>query len=156
MSNTIVNEIITNGTLVAPACAWAIAQLLKPFFSLIQGKGLQFRYLLGSGGMPSSHSAFVTALATAVALTAGFGSVAFGITFALALVVMYDAAGVRQSVAQQSTVLNRIIRELRLKRPMTELESDLRELVGHTPFQVVAGAALGIGIAWLLIAVIGI
>ncbi len=151
-----IHEIITNGALVVPIYAWAVAQLVKTFVSLLQGKGMGLRYLLGSGGMPSSHSAFVTALATAVAIIEGFGSVAFGITVVVALVVMYDAAGVRQSVAKQSTVLNRILKELKFRRPMTELESDLRELVGHTPFQVIAGAALGVAVAWLWSAIAGI
>ena len=150
-----VYEIITNKALVIPVCAWAVAQVAKTLVSLLQGKGLNLRYLLGSGGMPSSHSAFVTALATAVARLEGFGSVAFAICVILALVVMYDAAGVRQSVARQSVVLNRIVKELRLKRPMVGLGSDLRELVGHSAFQVIAGAALGIAIAWLWIAIAG-
>ncbi len=93
---------------------------------------IHLRYLVISGGMPSSHSAFVSALATSVALIEGLGSVAFGISAILALVVMYDAAGVRQSVGKQSVVLNRIIRELRLRRPIAELERDLREFIGHT------------------------
>ncbi|MFC1893445.1 divergent PAP2 family protein [Chloroflexota bacterium] len=151
-----VYEIITNKALVTPICAWVVAQTIKTLVSLFQGKGFDLGLLLGSGGMPSAHSAFVTALATAVAMIEGFGSVAFAITTILALIVMYDAAGVRQSVAQQSTVLNRIIEEIKLRRPMTELESDLRELMGHTPFQVVAGAALGIAIAWLWLALAGI
>ena len=147
------HEITTNMALVVPICAWAVAQLAKIFTSLLQGKGLDLRYLSGSGGMPSAHSAFVTALATSVAMIQGLGSVAFGITVILALVVMYDAAGVRQSVSQQSTVLNRVVEELRLRRPMAELGSDLRELVGHTPFQVITGAALGIAVAWLWITI---
>ena len=85
----------------------------------------------------------------------GVGSVTFAISAVLALVVMYDAAGVRQSVGRQSTIINRIVRELRLGRRVTELESDLRELVGHTPFQVFTGAALGIAIAWLWITIAG-
>ena len=151
-----VDEILTNKSLIIPICAWAVAQLAKPFVSFLQGKGLNLRYLLGSGGMPSSHSAFVTSLATAVAMLEGFGSVAFAICVILALVVMYDAAGVRQSVARQSIVLNRIVKELRLRRPMVEVGSDLRELVGHSAFQVTAGAALGIAVAWLWIAIAGV
>ena len=151
-----VYEILTNKALVIPICAWAVAQLAKPLVSFLQGKGLNLRYLLGSGGMPSSHSAFVTALATSVAMLEGFGSVAFAICVILALVVMYDAAGVRQSVTRQSIVLNRIVEELRLRRPMVGLGSDLRELVGHSAFQVTAGAALGIAIAWLWIVIAGI
>ncbi len=144
-------EIITNQVLVAPLCAWAVAQLLKVFITLVKDKRLDLRYLVISGGMPSAHSALVSALATSVAIVQGLGSVAFGITAILALVVMYDAAGIRQSVGLQSVVLNRIVKELRSRRPMAELERDLREFIGHTPFQVIAGAALGIIVAWLWI-----
>lgn len=148
-------EIITNKVLIIPLCSWAIAQLLKLILVLIQKKQLDLRYLVISGGMPSSHSAIVSALATSVALIEGLGSVAFGISAILALVVMYDAAGVRQSVGKQSVVLNRIIRELRLRRPITELERDLREFIGHTSFQVIAGGLLGIVVAWLWLAIAG-
>ena len=147
-------ELITNKILVIPICAWAISQLLKVIVVLIQKKQLDLRYLVISGGMPSAHSAFVSALATAVALIEGLGSAAFGISAILALVVMYDAAGVRQSVGKQSVVLNRIIRELRFRRPVIELERDLREFIGHTSFQVMVGGLLGIFIAWLWIAIL--
>ena len=142
-------EIITNKVLVAPLCAWAVAQLLKVFITLVKDKRLDLRYLVISGGMPSAHSALVSALATSVAIIQGLGSIAFGITAILALVVMYDAAGIRQSVGLQSVVLNRIVQELKSRRPIAELERDLREFIGHTPFQVFAGAALGIIVAWL-------
>ena len=99
--------------------------------------------------MPSSHTALVCSLAAAVAMIQGFGSVAFGITAILAAVVMYDAAGVRQAVSRQSIILNRIVKELRERRPRDEVERELREFIGHTPFQVIAGAALGIFVAWL-------
>ena len=148
-------EIITNKVLIIPICSWTIAQLLKVIVILIQKKQLDLRYLVISGGMPSSHSAFVSALATSVALIQGLGSVAFGISAIFALVVIYDAAGVRRSVGQQSVVLNRIIRELRLRRPLTELGRDLREFVGHTQFQVIIGALLGIVIAWSWLAIAG-
>jgi len=148
-------EIITNKVLIIPLCSWAIAQLLKLILVLIQKKRLDLRYLVISGGMPSSHSAIVTALATSLALSEGLGSVAFAISAILALIVMYDAAGVRQSVGKQSVVLNRIIRELRLRRPITELERDLREFIGHTSFQVIAGGVLGAVVAWLWFTVAG-
>lgn len=148
-------EILTNKVLIIPVCSWAIAQLLKVIIVLIRKRQLDLRYLVVSGGMPSSHSAFVSALATSVALIEGLGSVAFGISAILALVVMYDAAGVRQSVAKQSVVLNRIIHELRLRRTMTELERDLREFIGHTSFQVIVGGLLGVAVAWLWIATAG-
>ena len=142
-------EIITNQALVIPASAWAIAQLLKVFVVLAREKRLDLWFLVRGGGMPSSHTALVCALAATVAMMQGFDSVAFGITAILAIVVMYDAAGVRQAVSQQSIVLNRIVKELRDKRPRGEVERDLREFIGHTPFQVIAGAALGIFVAWL-------
>jgi len=146
-------EIITNKVLVIPICAWAIAQLVKTSIVLLQGKGLDFRYLVSSGGMPSAHSAVVTALATTVGMVHGFWSAVFGIAVILALVVMYDAAGVRQSVSRQSVVLSRIVHELRLRQPITRLEADMRELIGHTPFQVIVGAVLGIAVAWLWITI---
>lgn len=145
-------EIIANKVLVACACAWAVAQFLKVVVTLVREKRFDLRYLVSSGGMPSSHSAAVGALVVSIAMLEGLGSVAFSIAVVLALIVMYDSAGVRQSVGQQSIVLNRIIQELRFRRPMAELERDLRELLGHTPFQVIVGAALGALIAWLWIA----
>ncbi len=148
-------EIITNEVLIIPICSWAIAQLLKVVIILLQKKQLDLRYLVISGGMPSSHSAFVSALATSVALIQGLSSVAFGISAIFALVVIYDAAGVRRSVGQQSIVLIRIVRELRLRRPLTELGRDLREFVGHTQFQVIIGALLGIVTAWSWLAIAG-
>ena len=148
-------EIITNKVLIIPICSWAIAQLLKVIFVLIQKRQLDLHYLVISGGMPSAHSALVSALATSVALIQGLGSVAFGISAILALVVMYDAAGVRQSVGKQSVVLNRIIRELKFRRPIIELGRDLKELVGHTQFQVIIGGLLGIVVAWSWLAIAG-
>ena len=142
-------EIITNKVLVISVCAWAMAQLLKVFIGLVREKRFDLHYFVASGGMPSSHTALVCALATAVAMTQGLNSVAFAIAIILAIVVMYDAAGVRQSVSKQSVVLNRIVKEFSVKRPKGEMERDLREFIGHTPFQVIMGAILGILIAWL-------
>jgi acid phosphatase family membrane protein YuiD len=138
----------TNKILLIPFCSWFIAQFIKMMIVLIQQKRFDWRVIISSGGMPSSHAATVTALATAVGMTEGLGSTAFGITVILALIVMYDAAGVRQSVGQQAAMLNRIIDELRFRR-IAELERDLREFIGHTQFQVFVGAVTGIIIAWL-------
>jgi len=148
-------EIITNKVLIIPIGSWVIAQVLKTLIILIQKKQLDLRYLIISGGMPSSHSAIVSALATVLALVEGVGSVAFGISAIFALIVMYDAAGVRQSVGQQSKVINRILRDLRVRRPMTEWGRDLREFIGHTSYQVIAGGLLGIAIAWSWLAIAG-
>lgn len=149
------HELIGNKVLIIPLCSWAIAQLLKVIVVLIQKKQLDVRYFVVSGGMPSSHSSFVSALATAVALSEGLGSVAFGISMILALVVMYDAAGIRHSVGQQASVLNRILREIGERRPVKVLGRDFKELVGHTPLQVVVGGLLGIGTAWLWFIITG-
>jgi len=143
------NELITNKVLIIPICSWAIAQVLKVIILLLRKKQLDLRLLVLSGGMPSSHSAFVIALATSVALIEGLGSTAFGISAVFALVVVYDAAGVRRSVGQQSVILNRIIRELRDRRPVIELGHDLREFVGHTQLQVIIGVLIGFAVAWL-------
>ncbi len=141
-------DLIRNYVLVIPAVAWLVAQLIKMVIALIKGDGLDLSYLVSSGGMPSSHSAVVSALATAVAMVEGVGSVTFGISVIVALIVMYDSAGVRQAVGQQSMVLNRMLRELKTHQPLLKFEAELRELVGHTPFEVIVGSVLGIAIAW--------
>ena len=143
------NGILTNEVLVIPLCTWAAVQLLKGFIEVLKEKRFDLSFFITSGGMPSSHSAMVSALATAVVLTAGPDSAAFAVSVILAVVVMYDAAGVRWAVSQQASILNRIVRELRLRRPRDEVERDLRELIGHTPFQVIVGSALGVLITWL-------
>ena len=149
-------EIITNKALVIPVSAWVISQLIKVFVVLAREKRFDLWFLLRSGGMPSSHTALVCALAVAVGMMQGFNSIAFAITVILAIVVMYDAAGVRQAVSQQSLVLNRIVKELMDKRPRSEVERELREFIGHTPFQVIAGAAVGIFVAWLWLTISGV
>ncbi len=146
-------DVITNLALVIPISAWAIAQLIKVFVVLARDKRFDWWFLVRSGGMPSAHTALVCALATAVAMMLGLNSVAFAIAAILAMVVMYDAAGVRQAVGRQSRILNRIMKELREKRPRDEVERDLREFIGHTQFQVIAGAILGILIAWVWVTI---
>ena len=148
-------DIITNKALLIPVTAWFIAQLLKVLLLLIRERRLDLWLLVRSGGMPSSHTALVCALATAVAIMQGLNSVAFAIAAILAAVVMYDAAGVRQAVSEQSIILNRIMEEF-FRRSRGEVERDLREFIGHTPFQVYAGAVLGIFIAWLWLAISGV
>ena len=138
-----------NNIIIASVCAWALAQFVKVLIGLIRKRQIDLRYFVSSGGMPSAHSATVSALATGVAMVEGIGSVAFGISVILAVIVMYDAAGVRQSVGRQSIILNRIIAELRDRRPIAELEHNLRVFIGHTPFQVIVGSAMGIILAWL-------
>ena len=143
--NTVVNE-----TLLISFVAWFVAQTLKVVGGLIRERRLDMSFFIRSGGMPSSHTALVTSLATSVGILLGFNSAEFAIAVVFASIVMYDAAGVRRSVSRQSVILNRILQELREHRPK-DVEHDVRELIGHTPFQVFSGALLGIGIAvvWL-------
>ncbi|MDD5703289.1 MAG: divergent PAP2 family protein [Dehalococcoidales bacterium] len=138
-----------NRVLIIAACAWAITQIIKVLVVLFQERRVAWNYFVTSGGMPSSHSATVCALATAIAMTAGVGSLYFSIAAVLAAIVMYDAAGVRQSVGKQSAVLNRIIREFTFKISKPEREEALREFIGHTPLQVIIGAFMGILIGYL-------
>ncbi len=132
--------------LLVPLAAWCVAQVLKVFISSIKDKRLNFSQLITTGGMPSSHAALVCALATAAAIVHGVDSAVFAIAALFALVVMSDATGVRKTVGTQSTMLNRILDELFKGKP--EFEQRVRELIGHTIFEVSAGAVLGILLAW--------
>ncbi|KAG6396443.1 hypothetical protein SASPL_142593 [Salvia splendens] len=137
------NSIFSNYPLLSALFAFAIAQLLKVFSTWYKENNWDFKQLVGSGGMPSSHSATVAALAVAIGFQQGFGGSQFGLALILALVVMYDATGVRLHAGRQAEVLNQIIYELPSEHPLAE-SRPLRELLGHTPPQVVAGAMLGL------------
>lgn len=137
-----------NRILVASFIAWAIAQLTKTVYELIRYRELRLNRLVSSGGMPSSHSALVMGLATATGRIAGFESAAFAISLVLAVIVMYDAAGVRRAVSVQARILNQMIDEAFQGKPFAEKR--LRELIGHTPTQVIVGGLLGIGVALLV------
>ncbi|MDP2931098.1 MAG: divergent PAP2 family protein [Chloroflexota bacterium] len=144
-------EILVNKVLWASVTGWAIAQMIKVIVGLAREKRVYWRYFVSTGGMPSAHSATVSSLATAVGMTQGFGSVAFAIAAIVAMVVMYDAAGLRRAVSRQSVILDRLMKELVEKRPRGEMERDLRQFIGHTPTQVIIGAVLGILTGWLWI-----
>jgi acid phosphatase family membrane protein YuiD len=131
-----------NADLWAALGAWFVAQVIKTVRSYIITRKLNLSYIVSSGGMPSSHSALVTALATAVARTSGLQSSAFAIAAILAGVVMYDAAGVRLAVSRQARILNLMLDDFFHERGISEQR--LHELIGHTPVQVFAGALIGI------------
>jgi uncharacterized protein len=135
--------------LIISVCTWAIAQLIKVIIVLIQKKQFDFRVLIAPGGMPSSHSATVSALVTSVAIVEGVESTLFAISAILAIIVMYDAAGLRRSVGKQAAALNRIVRELKDRRTIGYSEKELLELIGHSTFQVIVGACLGVAISLL-------
>ena len=145
----IILGIANNRAIVAAILAWAIAQAIKVVLTLAISKRFDSSRILGSGGMPSSHSSTVCALVTVIGLQEGFTSPIFALAFCFAGVVMYDAAGVRRSTGRNAAVINRLIEDLG-KDGFTFTEERLKELVGHTPVQVLAGALLGILIGTLL------
>src|SRR5579859_4415659 len=140
--------LLTNQILIASFLAWAVAQLTKTVYECIRYRELRLSRLVSSGGMPSSHSALVTGLATAAGRVSGLSSPSFAIAAVLAGIVMYDAAGVRRAVSIQARILNQMIDEVFKGHPIGEKR--LRELIGHTPIQVFVGGLLGIGIALLI------
>lgn len=146
---TYFNEVFKNEVLNASLTSWFIAQALKVIITLLTQKKFDLYRFVGSGGMPSSHSAMVMGLSTAVGLKAGWDSVAYGVSIVFALIIMYDAAGVRRAVGKQAILLNKIMEDKLKHRHIKERQ--LKELVGHTPVEVFAGALLGIVIANLMI-----
>ncbi len=134
--------LFSNRVLVAALAWWGIAQLIKVPINYAVHRRIDLRLWVSSGGMPSSHAALVCALATAVALQDGLSSPLFAICVALAMVVMYDATGVRQAAGKQAAILNVILDELFQGHPISDLR--LKELLGHTRIQVIVGALMGI------------
>ena len=125
--------------------SWFIAQLLKVVLTLVRYNRLDISRMVGSGGMPSSHSAFVMSITAAIGLREGFGSALFALAVVLSLVVMYDAAGVRRAAGKQAKVLNEIVEQMERHEQVSS--EKLKELLGHTPVEVIAGAVLGVAIA---------
>ncbi len=135
-----------NISLCSALVGWFLAQFIKIIITLLHEKTFKISALWSSGGMPSSHSALVSSLATSIAYTEGIGSVAFAVAAILAFIVMYDAAGVRRAVGEQAKILNKINAE---KEEYT-FEKVLKELIGHTPLQVFFGGVLGIAVGILV------
>lgn len=142
------SDILNNYVLLVALVACIAAQILKAIIELVRHRKLNLKVMVETGGMPSAHSALVTALACGVGQTIGWASPFFAATCVFAIIVMYDAAGVRQAAGKQARVLNQIIDELFQEKPEFK-EDRLKELLGHTPFQVIAGSILGVFISWL-------
>lgn len=138
--------LFSNKLLMAALCGWASGQIIKTIIDSLVNKKVSFERLVGSGGMPSCHSATVCALATSAALLYGLDSNSFAISAILATVVMYDASGVRRETGNQAVIINQIMDFLQNTNPEKPVfsEDDLKELIGHTPLQVFMGAILGI------------
>ncbi len=145
----IIVDILTNTSIQAAGLAWAVAQTMKVVLTLFLSHRFDSSRLFGSGGMPSSHSAMACAMITTIGYREGFSSSIFALAFCFAAVVMYDAAGVRRSTGKTAQTLNQLLDLLSGEGYDTD-EERLKELVGHTPLQVMAGAVLGIIIGILM------
>lgn len=128
--------------LIVPIMIWIGIQTFKVLWDLIVDHKFNFKRILGAGGMPSSHSAVVTALTTMIAREYGINSPIFGITFVFSAIVMYDAAGIRRAAGKQAKLLNKIMETPGLTS--MQMSEKLVEVLGHTPTQVFVGAAIGI------------
>lgn len=142
-----IRELFQNKIFVSAALGWLVAQVLKTLIHLILTKKFVAERMVGSGGMPSSHSATVCALATATGIQYGGNGFEFAITAMLAIIVMYDAMGVRRETGKQGQVLNEMLEVFTNMGKNISPEAKLKEFVGHTPLQVLMGAILGIIIA---------
>ena len=146
----ILMEIGQNQVLLTGLLAWFVAQGLKVVFTVIVDRRIDLTRRFGLGGMPSSHSAVVCSLATGCGLTCGFYSAEFAIAAILATVVMTDAAGVRRAAGKQAVQINRIVQDM-IESGRGLTYENMKELLGHTPFEVLVGAILGIILAFLVV-----
>ena len=144
-------QLISNKILIAGLVAWCVSQTLKSLIYLIMNKEFKLERLFGDGGIPSSHSATVTAVATMTGFVAGWNSPLFALAFFFAVIVMHDARGVRLETGKQAKVINDLTEmiETLVGQDLTP-EDKLKELVGHTPVQVFSGMILGVIIATIL------
>ena len=133
------------GTTVA---AWVIAQSVKVLLGVLRERRFNFRWFVGTGGMPSSHAAGVSALSTSIGVAYGFDSALFAVTLVFTLVVLFDAQGVRFSTGKMAEVLNKMLDDIYWKKRLDDKQ--LKEFLGHTPIEVFAGIALGIIVSLLL------
>lgn len=142
MINNPPSAIFHNKILMTTVAAWVIAQTIKVVLGVFRERRFNFKWFIGTGGMPSSHAAGVAALATSCGLHSGFTSVSFALATVFALVTMFDAQGVRRSAGHQASILNQIIDDI--YRQQAFKPERLFELIGHTPLQVLIGGGLGV------------
>ena len=142
-----IQKLVTNKYLYVPLLLWFCIQVFKVICDLIKTKKFNFKRIMGAGGMPSSHTAVVTSLSMLVGKSEGFDSAVFAVALVFAMVVMYDAAGVRRAAGKQAHLLNKIIETPGLTG--VEVQERLVEVLGHTPLQVIVGAIIGITVGLL-------
>lgn len=137
-----------NPPLIAAIIGWLVAQLIKPPLEYARKGKWNWALLLRAGGMPSSHSALVAGLAHGIGLYQGYASPHFAIACVLAVVVIYDAAGIRRQAGKHARIINQMITDLASGHPLKQ--EQLREVLGHTPMEALAGTILGVVIAQLI------
>lgn len=137
-------ELFQNHVLITAALGWLVAQTMKVLLVLIQNKRFDWRRFVGSGGMPSSHSSFVISLTTAIGYTEGIASPLFAVCAVLSFVVMYDASGVRRATGTQAKVINKLVDSYEESEEIEIFDEKLKELIGHSPIEVFAGAIVGL------------
>ncbi len=142
------SQILHNQILLTAIVSWVLAQLIKIGIELIRTHRINWQLIFATGGMPSSHSSLVVALATATGLRQGFDSPLFAIATVLAFVVLYDAQGIRRQAGNQARIINRMLQNV--ENAGIKVDKNLKELLGHTPIQVVGGTILGIIVALIM------
>lgn len=145
--NSFLTAIVDNKILMVSMIAWVLAQLLKMLVYYCILKKFSIERMFGAGGMPSSHSALVVSLSTAIGMIEGVESTNFAIAVVFAGVVMYDATGVRQAAGKHAKAINQIVKQLSSKNTFDDIS--LKELLGHTPIEVIVGALLGFFVAYI-------
>ena len=148
-------ELFKNTPLMAGVLGWFVAQIIKIIIILSQRQKVSLKQLFASGGMPSSHSSCVCAMTTCLGVQYGVNSPWFAISAVFSFIVMYDAIGVRRETGEQSKVLNRLAHDVFVERKVKLIEKDFKELIGHTPLQVVFGLLLGIIIGLVYPQIVG-
>ncbi len=145
MIETILAELKMNHLFLVTILAWCLAQSIKLFIGVVKTKRFDFKWLIGTGGMPSAHASGASALAMTAGFDYGFNSAIFALAIVFAMVTMFDAQGVRRSTGSQAIILNKVMEDIYWKGKIQEAR--LKELIGHTPVEVIIGSIIGVLIA---------
>jgi len=138
-------SVFHNYVLIAALTAWSLAQIIKVPFEYLRSKTWDWALLLRAGGMPSSHTSLLVGATHAIGLFSGFDSPLFALSVAISMVVIYDATGIRRQAGKHAELINAMIHDLTAGHPLKE--EQLREVLGHTPLEVIAGFLLGVTVA---------
>jgi acid phosphatase family membrane protein YuiD len=144
----IFNELKLNHLFLVTISVWCLAQGIKVFLGVLRTKRFDFRWFIGTGGMPSAHAAGASAMAVTAGFDYGFNSGIFALAIVFAIVTMFDAQGVRRSTGTQARILNKVMEDIYWKGRINEIR--LKELIGHTPIEVIVGSLIGILMAIIL------